>query len=61
MRGSADAVTERELDQIRKAARRMYVESRAEQGLPPHLTDPETIEQVAAILRPVPISIRRAA
>lgn len=44
-------MTPEERDTIRAAAHAAWDHSRAQRGLPPQVTDPRVLEQVAAILR----------
>lgn len=45
-------LTPSELERIRAAAREAATISRAEQGLPELISDPEVIAQMAALMRP---------
>lgn len=42
-------MTEAERERLRQLAREMTRRVRAEQGLPPHVTDPDVIAQVALV------------
>lgn len=53
-------MTERELAEIRAAAREAATHSRAEQGLPEKITDAKVIEQMATLMRQ-PTDERKAA
>jgi hypothetical protein len=44
-------MTEKQLAEIRAAAREAATRSRAEQGLPEKITDPRVIAQVATLMR----------
>lgn len=55
-------MTDRELEEIRVAARRIAIESARAQGLPDTITDPETVARIAILLRnDEPAAVRRAA
>ena len=52
----ADAETRREraaVEALRAAARAFAARSRAAQGLPPHVQDPEVIAKLVVLFRPV--------
>ena len=53
----ADATARREredMEALRAAARAFAARSRAAQGLPPHIQDPEVITKLVVLFRPVP-------
>ena len=49
-----------ERERIREAGIELARRTRAEQGLPPHITDPATLEQVARIVHQPHRAERRA-
>jgi hypothetical protein len=49
------------IDDVAVVAARIVARTRAEQGKPRHVTDPDTLNRVAAVLRRRPSTSRRAA